>query len=965
MKKLIVIILFLIIQINIFAIVNFDSLYISIPPTKDTNRVKALVELVIQIKGYDNEKAVQYGTEAINLAEPLNYTVGLAEAYYYRGIAFYFMGDNAKAKSDFGASLQYREQLGDKEGIADLLILQGIIMDSYSQHDKALEIYFQALEQYKAINSRNGLSVAYSNIATSYNRIHKYKEALRFQRMSLQINLEMQNWENAAISYYDMGICYDNMNENEQSLLFYDSAAYYYRKSFSKQGLSSVYNNKGVVYKKIKLYDKALTNFLSATRLQEEVHHRYGLANTLCNIGEVYVLTKNPDAALVNLEKSLAIAEEIGSNSIRENCYYYLSNAYKLKGQYLLALDYFERYSQLHDSIAEAATKDKMVELQAFFNNEQNENEITMLQQIKQINESRITRQRYLLLFSIILLFIFSALIYLWYQKYRDKKKSNAILNHQYIQIQQQNQEIEKQKASIEAQALQLQELNEFKSRFFANISHEFRTPLTLILGPLEQLIEKTDKTDLREKYFLMYRNAERLHNLINQLLALSKIEKGQVHLQLSRFHFNEFLKAVISNFQLKAKHKNIDLQFIDANQTFECVADIEKLETVFINLISNALKFTPSGGFVHVKLELQGSNFIVSIKDSGKGIAKNNIPYIFVRFYQIEDRENVEIGTGLGLSIVKEFVTLHNGLITVSSDLGKGSEFIVTLPVEAQGEVAISVNKEIAETITFQQLETKTNLIVDSQKPTVLVVEDNADLREYIKSQLQEHFNVLFAINGKEGLEMALEHYPDCIVSDVMMPLMNGFEMTQKLKEDVLISHIPVILLTAKSSEQSVIEGLNTDADGYITKPFKTGELIARIHNIIRNRRKLKEKFEKSITVQPSEVSVTSADEKFIAKALHVVEQNMMVTDFDVEQFCEAIGMSRTNLHRKLKAITNQSTTEFIRSVRMKRAAQLFQQKAGSISEIAYQVGFNNLSYFTRCFKEYYNVTPSDFLQA
>lgn len=920
---------------------------------------------MVQIKGYDNEKAAQYGAEAIALAQQLNFLSGLAEGYYYRGIAYYFMADYQKAKSDFAASLQYKKQLNDIEGMANLLILQGIIMDSYSQHDKALEIYFQALEQYQKIGSKNGLSVAYSNIATSYNRIHQYKDALNYQRMSLQINLEMQNWENAAVSYYDMGICYDNMNENEQSLLFYDSAAYYYNKSFSKQGLSSVYNNKGVVFKKIKQYDKALENFIAATKIQEEVHHRYGLANTLCNMGEVYVALKNPDAAIVHLKKSLAIANEINSNNIRENCYFYLSNAYKLKGQYQNSLQYFENYSQLHDSIAEAATKDKMIALQAFFNNEQKENEITLLQQIKQNNESRIARQRYLLLFSIALLIIFLALIYLWYQKYRDKKKSNAILNHQFAQIQQQKQEIELQKTNIEAQAKQLRELNEFKSRFFANISHEFRTPLTLILGPLEQLIENTNNQELKDKFLLMHRNAERLHNLINQLLVLSKIEKGQVHLQASFFNFNEFIKAVFSNFKLKAKQKNIDLQFIDTNQPFECNADIEKLETIFINLIANAIKFTPSGGIVMVKLEKHDKNFTVEVIDSGKGIAKNKIPFIFERFYQIEDAGNVEIGTGLGLSIVKEFVNLHKGKISVESELGNGSKFTVTLPMETKDAVQVNNKKEEFELSNLQQQENKPIPIADNEKSMILVVEDNTDLRDYIKSQLQQHFNVMLAPNGKDGLEMALEHYPDCIVSDMMMPVMDGIELTKILKNDVLISHIPVILLTAKSSEQSIIQGLDTDADGYITKPFKTGELIARIQNIIRNRRKLKEKFEKSITVDPSEVSVTSADEKFITKALKIVEKNIMATDFDVEQFCEAIGMSRTNLHRKLKALTNQSTTEFIRSIKMKRAAQLIQQKASSISEIAYQVGFNSLSYFTRCFKEYFNVPPSEFLQS
>ena len=400
-------------------------------------------------------------------------------------------------------------------------------------------------------------------------------------------------------------------------------------------------------------------------------------------------------------------------------------------------------------------------------------------------------------------------------------------------------------------------------------------------------------------------------------------------------------------------------------NSTF--AFDKDKIEKIFSNLITNALKFTPRGGKVEVFLRDADNEFIeVVVRDTGVGLTEEQLKRIFEPFYQAEPNPSGKLeGTGIGLSLVKELVELHQGYVIVKSKVGEGSEFTVRLRV---GATSNDMETEPGTDIyPVENIRTEIEKDVDKrdkksvkEKAIILLVEDNEDIRHYIRSHLPDEYQFIEAVNGMEGLDAARETIPDLIIADVMMPLMNGLELTRQIKQDECLSHIPVIILTAKATDENKIEGLETRADDYITKPFNINELSMRIKNLITNRQKLREKFSKSITVNPSEIVTTTLDEKFLQRALQLVETNMSEAEFSATDFCEGINMSRAQVHRRLKALTDQSATEFIRCIRLKRAAQLLKQNAATVSEIAYQTGFNNLSYFTRCFKDEYQVLPS-----
>ena len=548
-------------------------------------------------------------------------------------------------------------------------------------------------------------------------------------------------------------------------------------------------------------------------------------------------------------------------------------------------------------------------------------------------------------------------------------------LRKSYQALEQTNHEIEDQRQEILAindqlllQAEELKELDKVKSRFFTNISHEFRTPLTLIIGPLEILLARNPDDTVRAEYQIMLRQAKRLLTLISQLLELSKAEKGMLKLSVFHENFSRFLRVLTESFSSLAQELSITLTFSEevADQYF--AFDKDKIEKIFSNLITNALKFTSRGGKVEVVLRGDAdSGFIeVAVRDTGVGLTEDQLKRIFEPFYQVEPNPSGKLeGTGIGLSLVKELVELHQGSVIVKSMVGNGSEFTVRLPAEVTSDaMETEPNRENnpVENIRTENEKHVGNRDKKSikEKAIILLVEDNEDIRNYIRSHLPDEYQFIEAVNGMEGLEAARETIPDLIIADVMMPLMNGLELTRQIKQDECISHIPVIILTAKATDENKIEGLETRADDYITKPFNIDELSMRIKNLIINRQKLREKFSKSITVNPSEIVTTTLDEKFLQRALQLVETNMSETEFSATDFCEGINMSRAQVHRKLKALTDQSVTEFIRCIRLKRAAQLLKQNAATVSEIAYQTGFNNLSYFTRCFKDEYQVLPS-----
>lgn len=516
-------------------------------------------------------------------------------------------------------------------------------------------------------------------------------------------------------------------------------------------------------------------------------------------------------------------------------------------------------------------------------------------------------------------------------------------------------------------EAQQLHELDMMKIRFFTNVSHEFRTPLTLILTPLESLMNSLPaEYNVRHQLTLIQRNANRLLNLVTQLLDFKKLEIEETRFKPERGDIVGFVREIVYTFSELSQSRHIRISFESTVERPYYLFDLEKLSRIMYNLLSNAFKFTPENGHVSVdiaNLMLEGAEWIrIRVKDSGIGIPPEAQQKIFERFYQHTLPAHIaNEGSGIGLSITKEFVRLHDGQISVESAEGNGSTFSILLPLQEAGEDTSPGQKEqkteLAASETLPEISADTSR---KDKPVLLLVEDNDEFRAYLREVLIRDYQIIEAANGKAGLTMTLEKIPDLIVSDVMMPEMDGMEMCRIIKADNRVSYIPIILLTARAEDEQQLQGYETGAEAYITKPFRLAILQVRIKNLIRQRETFRKQFQQHIKIQPAEVATQSLDEQFISKAVKVVEVNIANTDFTVEDLSAEMAMSRVYLYKKLLSLTGKTPIEFIRIIRLTRAVQLLEKSQLTISEIAYQVGFNNPKYFAKQFKEEYKVLPS-----
>ncbi|MBK7631828.1 MAG: response regulator [Ignavibacteriales bacterium] len=528
-----------------------------------------------------------------------------------------------------------------------------------------------------------------------------------------------------------------------------------------------------------------------------------------------------------------------------------------------------------------------------------------------------------------------------------------------------------------------LRKLDQLKSHFFANISHEFRTPLTLILGQVESVMSSNIDTKEKGKLQVANRNARRLLTLINQLLDLSKLEAGSMELKAEQHNLISFLKSILYSFESLAEAKKINLVFDSELVNVLVFFDADKMEKIICNLVSNALKFTPENGEIKLIVNVFSPTIEIIIKDTGIGIPGDRLPHIFDRFYQVDSSSTREQeGTGIGLALVKELVELHKGQISVNSKEREGTEFIIHLSIvdikeknnhstKASGDhFALNGDLHVQEFSSIDLLLQNDHLETGIDNPLsgvhqqeiILIVEDNADVRAYINEQLENDYKVIQAVNGEEGVTIAQVEIPDLIVTDVMMPKMDGYLFSKKIRGDEKTSHIPIIMLTAKAGLDDKIEGLETGVDAYLTKPFSAKELKVRVKNLIYQRALLRKRFGKATIIKPSEVSNVSVDQEFLQRVIQTIEMHFEEEQFNVEKLSTEMNMSVSQLNRKLNALVDQPPGQLIRSLRLQRAADLLKQNAGTVAEICYKVGFNDQAYFSRAFKKQFNCSPSEY---
>ena len=542
-------------------------------------------------------------------------------------------------------------------------------------------------------------------------------------------------------------------------------------------------------------------------------------------------------------------------------------------------------------------------------------------------------QKMYIVLFSIILLLLIGIMVYIY----------RTILMKRRIE----------------------EEANKAKLQFFTNISHELRTPLTLIADPVNYIIHDDNlNSQQRSMLQIVQRNVLVLTQLVSEILDFRKVQNGKMELRLSDFNLAESMKQWIKLFSASAQKKHIAIS-MDAPDTIMLRADQDKIERICYNLLSNALKYTSEGGEITLTAKEENGRVMISVADNGCGISSDELPYIFDRFYQAK---NAGRGTGIGLAIVKAFTELHHGEVSATSIEGKGSTFTIHIPVRQKGEVTNQPTEKIEQLVEPSSAEEVPNqarhideLIQPYQtdKPEVLIIDDNIDIRTYLRSVLSEKYNVSEAADGKVGLELARKIVPDIVLSDIMMPVMDGLAFCQQLKTDKAISHIPVILLTARSLDEQRAEGYEHGADAYLSKPFSLRLLLSRIDNLIESRKKLNQTWSKG--VEDDEIGNISneIDKSFLKQLRKIIQENLANSDLSVEQIGDEIGLSRVQLYRKVKALTGYSPVEIVRKARLTRARHLLQTTERTVSEVAYAVGFSTPSYFSKCYKDEFGENP------
>lgn len=585
-----------------------------------------------------------------------------------------------------------------------------------------------------------------------------------------------------------------------------------------------------------------------------------------------------------------------------------------------------------------------------------------------QLSESLIqhTNQRMLLYLSITAIVLITVFLLMAIRAYRAKSKTNS--------------ELKRQKEQLEIVSKQLEEATQAKLLFFTNISHEFKTPLSLILGPVQTLLAHNSlPKEEQDLLFLIKKNSNRLLHLISEVIEFRSYENNKMQMYFTKGNLKSFLNELNSFFTDRIKQKKLNFQFVAEDTSFEMAFDKEKVEKIYFNLLSNALKFTPQEGSINVSLTKEdlplppskGEVAVLRVFNSGSYIPKDKQNEVFEHFYKINPDSE---GSGIGLALVQALVASHNGTISVESTEGEGTTFVIRLPFTQEQVSAKAVyDSNYIEThldllpslpVSAEKLKLPTASPSAPEKPTVLIVEDNEDMRQFIRYILSDSYNLIEAENGEEGFEVAKKHLPDVVISDVMMPKTDGFDLCQLLKTNVATNHIPVILLTAYALDEQKQVGFESGADAYISKPFNVKLLKTRVRKLIENRKKIRESFSNFLLNETKQETLGKVEQQFITDFTQYVENSIANPELNIDEIADALGLSRSNLYRKIKSLTDYSPNELIRTIRVKYAKQLLNSKAKSISEVAYEVGFSSPSYFAKCFKDFYNESPTEYLE-
>lgn len=864
-------------------------------------------------------------------------TTGLAEIYYRIGVNHRYTHGYDSAKIYYQKSLPFAHKIKDHYKLGRIYNELGVVCRKTDRNEEALNYFVSSINTTKYTDNLYGKAIAENGIGNIYLVQKEYDKALSYFKESLKFGLSSDNKYHLEISYGNVGEAYLYLQEA-------DSANYYINKSLELARFRGNPIGEGICYQLLgqvnmfqKEYENAYVYFEKALNLQRKKKDQRYLSTILIQHGNVCSKLKRYNEAEKDLLEGRLISKEIHSIDNLMFANQVLYEIYYATGRFQEASDALLLHKNYTDSLYNSESVRVMNDLEFKYQSENKTHQIELLNARNQlIGESKKMQRNQ---FGVLLL-LFGGLAAFFYYLYKNKQKVSR----------------------------ELESINKMKSKFFSSISHEFRTPLTLIKGPVEKYLTRSHSQEEQDEMKLILRNSERLLSLVDQLLNLSKIDAGHFQISAKEGDLSNLLKGISNVFTYQAFEKGVNYQ-LEINESGIVWFDQNIVEIIVTNLLSNAFKFVPRNGEVEMKLYAFENYCKITVSNSGCTLTKEELSHIFDRFYRAEENETQ--GTGIGLSLVKELCTLYRAPIAVSCSKNQVIEFDLVLPSLKTHFKVDEISLEPMKEEEKQAIQLKSELICDEEidekladVPVLLIVEDNFDMRKYIKTYFVHQYKILEAENGEIGIKMAMDHIPDLIISDVMMPKVGGVELCACLKTDVKTNHIPIILLTAKVGDVNELEGLKSGADDYIVKPFNAQALIVKVERLIATRREMQKKFQKELVINPLGLVFQSEEEKFAKILQEVLEKHLPNPDFTVDQFCEVSLMSRTQLHRKLKALTGLSATAFIRTQRIKMASEILLKPDVTISDVCFSTGFNDTSYFSKCFKEIHGCTPSEYIK-
>ena len=902
----------------------------------DSLEVDSLLQQAYLVARSSPDSSLKLAKSALSLSLLRRDFVQIAESHRYVAEAYWDMRSFSEALHEFSIAYWYYRLVHDDYSIALILQQMSRIYSMKGRYEDARITLEEAIHICEGLQKPALLSRLFHAMGNLYHELEQDERAIDYHRQSLRINRERNHPEAISANLINLGNVFWGLEEVDSSLFYYRAALAQKLELGDARGIVIAESNIGNALIKVDSLEKSeaiLLHAISYGRANDlepyVIYPRINLAENYSRCGRYeeaiqLLLDLKADSALMGLRDWMVIMEG-------------LAFSYEATGQYKLANENLRLYHALDDSINGLEAASAILGMEEQLVTRRQARSLAALQAQREVQSIRLKNKTlwlYLLLSIALLVALLAGLIFLRYRIQNRASKRQAALN-------------------------------KMRSRFFANISHEFKTPIGLILGPLSRLLQDPNlDPQTRDWLNISHRNGQQLLELTHQLLDLSRLEVGKMPLRLAETHLAPLFQNILGSFKPLADQHNISLDSSLPELGWWAIVDQQALFKIANNLLSNAIRHTPEGGAIELTISIHPigengemrhdqafqANLRIAIADTGEGIPEDQIRDIFRPFYQADSKRNQQ-GAGIGLNLVKELVELQDGSIQVESKLGEGTTFRIEMPVL----VLWKAEEEVSEAEMDQ-------LDLPADAPLVLVVDDNADFRKLLHEELKGGFRILEGKDGATALRLAQNNPVELVVSDYMMPEMNGIGLCRALKAGLETSHIPFVLLTGFTDDAARLEALSAGVEAYLNKPFPNGELHIRVRNLIEQRRTLRQQWSQEPEAPIEHIAGTDLDKDLLQKARKVVQGHLSDSDFDVQVFCKEMGMSRPQLFRKLKAVTGQNISEFIRAIRLREAAVLLQNPSVQVSDVAYRVGFSNPSYFSRSFRQLYGQSPKEY---